>query len=106
MLEKESEEVKTYILPPPQLPEAVRQPEDQQGRRRGVEPQLTQRLGVQVQGGRLQPVLQLANHRVGGGPGDGRQHQRRGPERRLVGGGGRGEGRRGEGRVSRVYCWL
>lgn len=86
------------MCPAGPVPEAVGQPEDQQGWRRGVEPQLTQRLGVQVEGGRLQPVLQLANHSVGGGPGDGGQHQRRGPERRLVG------GLEGSGGGGGVYC--
>lgn len=68
------------------VPKAVGQPEDQQRRRRCVESQLTQRLRVHVQRGRVQLVLQLANHCVGGGPGDGGQHERRGrrPERPLA----------------------
>lgn len=67
------------------VPEAVGQPEDQQRRRRRIESQLTQRLRVHVQRGRVQLVLQLANHCIGGGPGDGGQHERRGrrPERPL-----------------------
>lgn len=60
------------------VPEAVRQPEHQQGRRRRVESQLTQSVSVQVQGGGLQLVLQLTNHGIGGGPGDGGQDERGG----------------------------
>lgn len=60
------------------LPEAVRQPEHQQGRGRGVEPQLSQGVSVQVQGGGVQLVLQLTNHGIGGGPGDGGQDERGG----------------------------
>lgn len=60
------------------VPQAIRQPEHQQGRRGRVESQLSQRLSVQVQRRGPQLVLQLTNHGIGGGPGHSRQDKRGG----------------------------